>query len=60
MPGPESSTATVTEPFSCASERSMRPPSGVAWNAFESRLPTTCSTRSPSEVITGRSRTSWR
>ena len=45
-------------PFRCASSSEIRPPSGVAWNAFESRLPTTCSTRSPSEVITGRSRTS--
>ena len=29
------------------------PPSGVARNAFESRLSTICSTRSPSETITG-------
>ncbi len=54
MPGPLSSTATCTVPFRCASSSEMRPPSGVAWNAFESRFPTTCSTRSPSEVITGR------
>ena len=60
MPGPVSSTATCTVPFRCASSSEIRPPSGVAWNAFESRLPTTWSTRSPSDVITGRARTSWR
>ena len=38
----------------------IRPPSGVARNAFESRLSTICSTRSPSETITGRARTSTR
>ena len=55
MPGPVSSTDTLIVPFSCASSSAIRPPSGVARNAFESRLSTICSTRSPSETITGRS-----
>ena len=49
-----SSTDTLIVPFSCPRASTIRPPSGVARNAFESRLPTICSTRSPSETITGR------
>ena len=50
----------VTGPFSRWSSSVIRPPSGVARNAFESRLSTIWSTRSPSETITGLSRTSTR
>src|SRR5919199_2448434 len=53
IPGPESSTATETEPFSAASSSSTRPPSGVHRKAFESRLEMIWSTRSPSETIVG-------
>ena len=52
-PGPESTTSTRTTPFAAASWSSTRPPSGVQRNAFESRFEMTCSTRSPSETITG-------
>ena len=60
IPGPVSSTATRICPFDRASSRLIRPPSGVARNAFESRLSTIWSTRSPSETITGRALTSTR
>ena len=60
IPGPVSSTATWTVPFVCPSSSAIRPPSGVARNAFESRLSTICSTRSPSETITGLAFTSTR
>ncbi len=55
MPGPVSSTATHTVPFAWPSSRAILPPSGVARNAFASRLSTIWRTRSPSETITGRS-----
>ena len=60
MPGPLSSTVTCTVPFRCPSSSEIAPPSGVARNAFDSRLPTTCSTRSPSESMTGRAAISCR
>ena len=59
-PGPVSSTATWTVPFVWPSSSWIRPPSGVARKAFESRLPTIWSTRSPSETITGLALTSTR
>ena len=54
-PGPVSSTATHTVPFAWPSSSPILPPSGVARNAFASRLSTIWRTRSPSETITGRS-----
>ena len=61
MPGPgvldrDAGSCRSSAPSSSA----IRPPSGVARNAFESRLSTIWSTRSPSETITGRSLTSTR
>ena len=53
IPGPESTTSTLADPLPEASRSSILPPSGVQWNAFESRFEITCSTRSPSETITG-------
>ena len=52
-PGRNRARRRTTTPLAAASSSSMRPPSGVQRNAFERRFVITCSTRSPSETITG-------
>ena len=60
IPGPVSRTATEIEPLSAPSSSSIRPPSGVQRNAFESRFVMIWSTRSPSVWIVGRAPISCR